>query len=102
MQMMFTPANNDYMNTNSYYFDVTFPRGLWIPWEEDGTYKTDGWQTVSFPLDEFTKTHDGNTCEKAFTNSMLGGLTLFVWNGGVEGTECTPRILIDNIRIVEK
>lgn len=26
--------------------------------------------------------------------------TFFLWNGGVEGTDCTPELDIDNIRVV--
>lgn len=28
------------------------------------------------------------------------GFTFFLWNGGVEGTDCTPELYIDNIRVV--
>jgi len=33
---------------------------------------------------------------------MISGLTFFVWNGGVSGTDCNPVICIDNIRVVPK
>ncbi len=97
LQMIFTPA--DVSGTNSYIADGS-PRGLWYPWESEGSYVTDGWETVSFSLNDFTYTHEGNTSETSFDNSFLSGLTFFVYHGGVEGTECTPTILIDNIRIV--
>ena len=99
LQMIFTPASVS--GTNSYIADGS-PRGLWIPWESTGSYMTDGWITVSFKLTDFTYTHTGATSETTFDNSFLSGLTFFVYHGGVEGTECTPTILIDNIRVVPK
>lgn len=30
----------------------------------------------------------------------MTGFTFFLWNGGVEGTDCTPELDIDNIRVV--
>ncbi len=30
----------------------------------------------------------------------MTGFTFFLWNGGVEGTDCTPELYIDNIRVV--
>ncbi len=98
LQMIFTPYS--VTGTNSYIADTNVPRGLWIPWQATGSYKTDGWITVSFPLSEFKYTHEGGTCGTAFTQDMLRGLTFFVWHGGVQGTDCSPHICIDNIRIV--
>jgi hypothetical protein len=100
LQMIFTPYSTS--GTNSYIADSGVPRGLWIPWKDSGTYKTDGWITVTIPLSEFTKTHTGGTCANPLTKQMLRGLTFFVYNGGVAGTDCTPHICIDNIRVVPK
>ncbi len=97
LQMIFTPANVS--GTNSYIADGS-PRGLWSPWQSEGSYVTDGWETVSFPLSDFIYTHEGGISDTSFDNSFLSGLTFFVYHGGVEGTECTPTILIDNIRVV--
>ena len=97
LQMIFTPS--DLSGTNSYIADGS-PRGLWYPWKGEGSYATDGWETVSFSLSDFVYTHEGTVSETTFDNSFLSGLTFFVYHGGVEGTECTPTILIDNIRIV--
>ncbi len=30
----------------------------------------------------------------------MTGFTFSLWNGGVEGTDCTPELDIDNIRVV--
>lgn len=30
----------------------------------------------------------------------MTGLTFFLWNGGVEGTDCAPELDIDNIWVV--
>lgn len=100
LQMIFTPYSTS--GTNGYIGDASVPRGLWIPWKDSGTYKTEGWITVSFPLSSFTFTGSGGTCENVLTKEMLRGLTFFVWNGGVAGTDCTPHICIDNIRVVPK
>jgi len=100
LQMIFTPYSTS--GTNGYIGDASVPRGLWIPWKDSGTYKTEGWITVSFPLSSFTFTGSGGTCANVLTKEMLRGLTFFVWNGGVAGTDCTPHICIDNIRVVPK
>jgi hypothetical protein len=99
LQMIFTAYSVN--GTNSYIADGAYPRGLWIPWKETGTYKTDGWITVSFPLSDFKYNGTGSTVDP-ITPSMLRGLTFFVWNGGVAGTDCNPNICIDNIRVVPK
>ncbi len=100
LQMIFTPYS--VTGTNSYIADLTFPRGLWIPWKGTGTYKTNGWTTVTLPLSDFIYTPGGAVCANAFTNDMLRGLTFVVYNGGVVGTACNPHICIDNIRVVPK
>jgi Surface glycan-binding protein B xyloglucan binding domain len=98
LQMIFTPYST--ANTNSYIADGGVPRGLWIPWKESGTYKTEGWTTVSVPLAEFKYKADGGLCANTINADMLRGLTFFVFSGGMAGTDCTPQICIDNIRIV--
>lgn len=98
LQMIFTPSS--VKNANSYMADASVPRGLWIPWKTTGSFTTNGWITVSIPLSEFKYTHTGTICENKLTVDMLGGLTFFVYNGGINGKDCTPDICIDNIRVV--
>jgi hypothetical protein len=98
LQIIFTPYS--ITGTNSYISDSNLPRGLWMPWQSTGTYTTDGWITVTIPLSNFIYSYDGSTCSTKLTQNMLYGCTFFVWHGGVAGTDCTPGICVDNIRIV--
>ena len=100
LQMIFTRYS--VAGTNSYIADGTYPRGLWNPWKETGTYKTDGWITVSFPLSDFNYSFNGAKSDNSLTPDMIRGLTFYVWNGGVAGKDCNPHICIDNIRVVPK
>jgi hypothetical protein len=97
LQMIFTPWSTK--DTNGYIADGQTPRGLWRPWESIGSYQTDGWITVSFPLKDFKYDHTGKALQVAGTGNY-GGLTFFVYHGGIAGTDCTPYICIDNIRVV--
>ena len=98
MQIIFTPwATRD---TNGYIADGKTPRALWRPWQGlDKGYTTDGWQTVAIPITDFKYLHDGGTAEMAGPGNY-GGLTIFVYHGGIAGTACTPYICLDNIRVV--
>lgn len=99
LQMIFTPWATT--GTNGYIADGVTPRGLWIPWKESGTFKTDGWITVTIPLTDFKYDQVGNSLNVA-DKGKYGGLTFFVYNGGVAGTDCSPIICIDNIRVVPR
>jgi hypothetical protein len=100
MQMIFTPYST--ANTNGYIGDSKVPRGLWIPWKATGSYKTEGWTTVTLPLSDFKYAGDGSICSTSFTADMISGLTFFIWNGGVDGVDGTITMYIDNIRVVTK
>ena len=98
LQMIFTPYSTT--GTNSYIADKNVPRGLWIPWADTGSYQTEGWTTVTIPLSNFKFTHEGQSCANPLTKDMLGGLTFFVYHGGLTGEDCNIHICIDNIRVV--
>lgn len=101
MQILLTTNNEvsgDNMN-NSFFQGDTFPRALWIPWQSSGSYTTTGWTTVTVPLSEFRYGASGISLSP-LSSTDITGLTLFVWNGGVTGTACSPTICIDNIRVV--
>lgn len=92
---------------NNTYFqgdNEGFARGLWIPWTATAPYHTGGkWITMSFPLSDFVYGADGSAASTHLSSaSDFANLQIFLWNGGVEGVDCTPIIKIDNIRVVEK
>lgn len=97
LQMIFTPWGTS--GTNTYIAELPLPRGLWYPWRITGSFTTEGWITVSFPLKNFKYDNEGRDMELAGPGNW-GGLTFFVFHGGVKGTECSPKICIDNIRVV--
>ena len=98
LEMIFTPWATT--GTNSYIGDAKVPRGLWIPWKDTGTYTTDGWETVTIPLSQFKYNAAGTVLDAIAPIGNYGGLTFFVYTGGVTGTDCNPDICIDNIRVV--
>ena len=103
LQMIFS-SNDDVTYetaTNAFFSSTSVPRGLWIPWKETGSYTTGGkWTTVAVNLSDFNKTHEGTPCDVALDAKHFTGLTFFVWHGGVAGTDGSPVIAIDNIRVV--
>ena len=87
---------------NTFFHDVDYPRGLWTPWNQTGSYDTGGkWVTVTLPLSTFKYLEDGTPAGTPLTAENFTGLTLFIWNGVQNGTTCHPIIRIDNIRAVE-
>jgi len=84
---------------NSHFENPALSRGLWIPWATSGSFKTDGWITVSIPMTEFKYDAEGKVIERSGPGNY-GGLTIFVWKGGIPGTPCSPEIWIDNVRVV--
>ncbi|MDR2859605.1 MAG: glycan-binding surface protein [Mediterranea sp.] len=97
MQIIFTPWSTS--GTNGYYDDTTIGRALWAPWTNGGSYQTDGWTTISVPLSDFKYTHTGGSANIPEAGNY-GGLSFFVWSGGINGQPCTTEMWIDNIRVV--
>lgn len=87
---------------NTYFQDDVLPRALYRPWADTGSYDTDDeWVTVSLPISSsFIYGFTGNTATGTLTAEDFASLVIFVVDGGIEGTECTPLIKIDNIRAV--
>ena len=80
----------------------TYGRALYRPWMDTGSYDTgDKWVTVTVPISNFTLDRLGAAAESVPSSpGDFASLTFFVVGGGVNGTECTPIIKLDNIRAV--
>lgn len=103
MQIMFTSLDEASIqkHNNDYFYQTETPRGVWVPWEETGSYDTgDQWVTVTLKMSEFNKQLSGVVSESEFTEENLAGLSIFLRGGGLDGKECEPIICIDNIRVV--
>ena len=94
-QVTLPTANNTFFNGTDY------PRALWTPWSQTGSYDTAGqWTTVAIPISTFKYKNDGTPAGTPLTPDCFTGLTLFIWSGVTSGTTCHPIIRIDNIRAV--
>ena len=104
MQIQFTSLDEGSMenqNNDYVYGEGKEPRGVWVPWEETGSYDTGNqWVTVTLKMSEFNKQVSGIVSESEFTEENLAGLSIFLRGGGLDGKECEPIICIDNIRVV--
>lgn len=100
-----TCANDSWQN-NTYIHTVAnggpgLCRGLYRPWEDKGTFDTDGkWITVTVPFKDFVYNYDGSKGEVPLTKDSFASLVIWINNGGVKGTACTPIVRYDNIRAV--
>lgn len=110
MQIRFTSLDEvsmsnqtqDYIwNDDESHEEGKAPRGVWVPWEETGSYDTNNqWVTVTLKMSEFNKLVSGLASDTEFTQDRFAGLSIFLRGGGVDGKECEPIICIDNIRVV--
>lgn len=93
---------NTVAGSNNSYFQTDLCRGLYRPWTESEPFHTDGrWITVSYPLSDCIYNTDGGKGSTPLTAADFSSLVLFITGGGLNGTECTPLIYIDNIRVVK-
>jgi len=77
------------------------PRAIYRPWTSTGSYDTgDKWITVTIPYTDFTYGPDGSKIQVELKPTTFTSLTIFVWSGGVTGTDCQPIMKFDNIRAV--
>lgn len=78
--------------------DVPEPMVRWTPWEANGLFITDGWETVTIPLTEFNVDKDGNPAELTDLSSYTNvGIMFF---GNATSTH-NVNMAIDNIRVVK-
>ena len=98
MNIFFGPQGS----LESSLWDDSVPRAQWIPWKATGgSYKTDGWVTVSIPIADFKLS--GSGADLKMIPSHYGSLNMYIYNRGradAVGTDCNPVILIDNVRVV--
>jgi len=100
-------------NNTFFHAEDGWGRALYMPWYSSSTGATsfsteDKWITVTIPISDFNMDYDGNKAKKTFSSvADFASLTLFVITGAYNdvtaipaGTECTPIIKIDNIRVV--
>ena len=105
------PKGGPYPEANNLFFQLeskggkSMAHGIYRPWEGlDNGFSTGGkWITVTMPFSQFIYATDGSTNvgQKLKQPDDFASLTIFVFEGGTNGTECYPIIKIDNIRAVE-
>ena len=98
MQIRFTSLDEvsmsnqtqDYIwNDDESHEEGKAPRGVWVPWEETGSYDTNNqWVTVTLKMSEFNKLVSGLASDTEFTQDRFAGLSIFLRGGGVDGKEC--------------
>lgn len=90
---------------NQLYWSDKNARGLWRPWETTGTgsFKTNGWMTVSIPMTEMKYTKGAAFAAMVFDPEKAGSMTFWM-NGpsATTGADSQIEICIDNVRIVHK
>jgi len=88
---------------NQLYWDNKNARGIWKPWEgtSTGSFKTDGWITVTIPMSDIKYNKDFGPM--AFDPTKAGSLTFWMKGpSATSGAKSDIEIYIDNVRIVHK
>jgi hypothetical protein len=98
--LFFTKASDA---ENYLWGDDTYPRAFYAPWTTapGASYVSNGWETVTIPLTDFKYIGSGATVDISDGYSNLG---IAIHNRGgaaYAGTDCSPVILIDNIRVIK-
>jgi len=89
---------------NYLWADGTMPRAFYAPWEtaEGNSFTTDGWETVSIPISDIKYVGNGSVAKDL--DLVFSNLNIAMHNRGAgmyAGTDCSPVILIDNIRVID-
>ena len=88
---------------NQLYWSNMNARGLWKAWEgtSTGSFKTDGWITVTIPMSDIKYNKDFGTM--AFDPTKAGSLTFWMKGpSATSGAKSDIEIYFDNVRIVHK
>lgn len=88
---------------NQLYWSDMNARGLWKAWEgtSTGSFKTDGWITVTIPMSEIK--YNKNFSTMAFDPTKAGSLTFWMKGpSATTGAKSDIEIYFDNVRIVHK
>lgn len=98
-------APNAYVFNDEDSKSGSYGRGIYRPWYTSAgvtPFDTGNeWITVTIPLSEFIYDRLGAVTSNVPSSAAdFASLTIFVVGGGVEGTECAPVLMIDNIRAV--
>ena len=96
------PGQSDWDGHEFFSKQNPLPRALYRPWTATGSFDTgDQWITVTLPIaSSFVYSFDGSGLPFSLKEEDFASLTIFIVGGGVNGTECNPYIMIDNIRAI--
>lgn len=107
MQIWFAGKNLVTLQTanNTYFHDdgISLPRVMWKPWLDTGSFDTGGkWLTATFPItSSFIYDWEGAEAKGKLDADSFSGMEIFIAHGKEgEGSPSTPKIYIDNIRVV--
>ncbi len=90
LEIFFGEFGSDHMRESA-------PIAQWSPWEGNGLFETDGWETVTVPLKDFNINFNGDPAELGDLQSLTN-LSVMLF-GAAENTH-DPYIALDNLRVV--